>query len=104
MCIFCHKKESQDCFVCSVCVQKIIRASLENIAKAVQIAVEQNYIDKADTLNSYMEEMTHDGKQTRPGKHNNGRRADRTVWTPKTGHRQSAVQRRAALHKGKYQK
>ena len=52
-CIFCHRMESPDCYICSDCVQKILAMSEDERVKAVTLAVEKGHSDQVKVLEGF---------------------------------------------------
>jgi hypothetical protein len=66
-CVFCHRRErsSGNTYLCSMCVQKLLCLSEEQVVKAYRLSVEQKYHEKALVLEQFIKEDEHYVRETK---------------------------------------
>jgi len=64
ICVFCGSHEG---YICAACVQKILLMTEDQLRQAYALAVEKGYTEKAEILESYMEEIFDEGNNVVAG-------------------------------------
>ena len=92
-CVFCNRTEAH---ICSLCVQKILLMPVDKLRDAAVLAEQKGFTEKAEILNSYLEEVTDEGDNDLARGAVGGRRV-RGVRNEKESARQAQKHKRSSL-------
>jgi hypothetical protein len=92
-CLFCLKEEKYNKnnninYICSKCVQVLLRADQDDLKRAHKKAVEKKYYNKLSALESFI--IPEEIENVRPERNSNGKGINRPVRNKKGRIRQSA--------------
>ena len=92
-CVFCNRTEAH---ICASCVQKILLMPVDKLREAAVLAEQKGFTEKAEILNSYLEEIADEGDNNLARGTVGGRRV-RGVRNEKESARQAQKHKRASL-------
>jgi len=100
-CVFCHTHDDNPhMYICSKCVQKFLMASAEAIIRAIELAKEKGYLEKAEAITNFTGmEVPKNGREAGTNINRTGTR--RTAQLQKRADRLSKTKRKATIHKSK---
>lgn len=92
-CVFCNRT---DAHICSSCVQKILLMPVDRLREAAVIAERKGLTEKAEILNSYLEEVADEGDYNM-ARGAIGNRRTRSLRNEEKPARQAQKRKRASL-------